>query len=178
MIYPKRTDRRASSLRVCLPAALLMLLTSAQAASTLQPELAETIAVQSQLVFESGFNRCDTEAMAAAVSEDFEFYHDQGGITTGKQAFIDSIRNGICSLDYKATRQAVAGSVQYFPMQANGVIYAVLETGEHQFFASHDGGPAELSGDAKFSILWRKEAAGWRMTRVFSYDHQPASAEK
>lgn len=169
--------RPVRKFRVQWLCSLLIIAAGAQASSTLPPELAETIAAQSRLIFESGFNQCDTDAMAAAVSEDFEFYHDQGGITTGKQAFVDSIRKGICGLDYKATRRAVAGSVHYYPMQADGVIYAVLETGDHQFFASHDGGPAELTGDAKFSILWRKEADGWRMTRVFSYDHQPAPAE-
>ncbi len=155
--------------------ALLLVAGSGQAASTLDAALAETIASQSRLIFESGFNQCDTAAMAAAVSEDIEFYHDQGGITEGKQAFVDSIGKGICGLDYKATRQPVVDSVTYFPMSDKGIVYAVLETGDHQFYASHDGGKAELTGVAKFSILWRREGDTWRMARVFSYDHQPAA---
>jgi hypothetical protein len=37
-------------------------------------------------------NRCDLEKFSSFFTEDVEFYHDQGGVTPGKEKLTDSIR--------------------------------------------------------------------------------------
>ena len=42
------------------------------------------------------YNPCDLEKFATFFVEDVEFYHDQGGVTLGKEKLTDSVRKNIC----------------------------------------------------------------------------------
>ena len=57
-------------------------------------ELYKTIKEKDSLLFNIGFNNCDITQFKKLVSDNFEFYHDQGGITNSKAEFIQSIENG------------------------------------------------------------------------------------
>src|SRR5215472_431501 len=98
-------------LAICVPRS------SAQAVPSLdsiksQAELNKAIASLDAALFDS-YNRCDLEKFASFFTDDVEFYHDQGGVTLGRQALTESIKNNICG---KVTRALVPETLEVFYM--------------------------------------------------------------
>lgn len=137
-------------------------------------ELFKTLRSRDSLLFDVGFNKCNIPQFEALVSDDFEFYHDQGGITRGKPDFIKSIRTGICALSYKPRRELVEGSLEVYPMYDNGVLYGAIQMGEHRFYAIEKDKPEYLTSTARFVHLWKLEKGEWKLARALSFDHVPA----
>lgn len=136
------------------------------AAPSSSPEpLRDTIVGLDADVF-AAFNACaDPKQLArhaAFFANDVEFYHDNGGVTWSRRAMLAKTRRNVCG---RYRRESVPGTLEVFPIQDFGA----LETGEHRF-CRFDTGRCE--GRAKFSIIWRRTAGGWRITRVFSYGHR------
>ena len=79
-----------------LPAKCLLLIlfcvSTAAFAQTGESKLFETMQALDTQLFEAA-NHCDYEKLTAMVDENLEFYHDQGGLTLGRQLFLDSIKN-------------------------------------------------------------------------------------
>src|SRR2546428_960808 len=129
-----------------------------------QEELDKAIATLDAALFDS-YNRCDLEKFESFFVDDVEFYHDQGGVTLGKTALTESVRNNICG---KTTRELVSGTLQTYFMKG----YGALEVGVHRFHhPGHDD--KELLGEGKFIHLWQYKDGAWKITRVVSYDHHP-----
>lgn len=137
-------------------------------------ELYKTIFSKDSLLFDVGFNTCDISQFEKLVSENFEFYHDKGGITSGKPAFIQSIRNNICNGSYKATRRLVPGSMEVFPLYNNGQLYGAIQNARHRFSESTDKIPEHPTSTARFTHLWLLENGEWKLIRSLSFDHIPA----
>jgi hypothetical protein len=97
------------------------------------------------------------------VSDDLEFYHDKTGLSTGKEAFVNAIRQNICG---KVERIQVPGSLEVYPIDG----YGAVEIGIHRF--RHPGEPGNI-GEAKFITLWQNKSGIWKITRAISYDHEP-----
>ncbi|MDA0314633.1 MAG: nuclear transport factor 2 family protein [Bacteroidetes bacterium] len=55
---------------------------------------------QDSVFFERGFNRCDLDYLKDMVTDDFRFYHDQGGFQD-KTKFLENAANNICGLGDK-----------------------------------------------------------------------------
>lgn len=125
------------------------------------------------LLFNVGFNQCKVEAFEQLVSEDFEFYHDKSGPTLGKRDFIESIRNGLCQLNYTAIRRLDHKSLQVFPLAKNGVLYGAIQSGRHRFYERSKDGTERSTSVALFTHLWRIEKGEWKFSRGLSFDHQP-----
>ena len=51
-------------------------------------ELYATLKVKDSLLFNIGFNQCDISQVEKLTNENFEFYHDKGGIQNSKKSFI------------------------------------------------------------------------------------------
>ncbi len=134
-------------------------------------ELYKTIKNRDSLLFNVGFNTCDISQFENLVSDDFEFYHDKAGITQSKAAFISDIKNGLCKLNYKPFRELVAGSMEVYPMEKNGVLYGAIQMGVHKFYAIEKDKPMYQTDMAKFTELWLLENGNWKLSRVLSYDH-------
>ena len=97
------------------------------------------IAAADRKLFDAVFETCDIDAVAALVTDDFEFFHDKWGQTarSGKE-FVEAIR-GMCrrqkeGTDYRARRELDTSSVQVYPMNN----YGAVQIGVHRFF-SRDG---------------------------------------
>jgi hypothetical protein len=138
-------------------------------------ELFATLKSCDARLFDVGYNMHDIKPFEELISDNFEFYHDKGGATVGKAAFLDSIRNGIFNLPYHARRELVPGSLVVYRMEKNGVLYGAIQMGEHRFFALEPGKPEYQTGHALFTHLWLLEDGQWKLSRILSYDHEKPS---
>lgn len=157
---------------VSLCCLLIVLQAKAQVSET--SELYLTLKTNDSLVFNVGFNQCDTSQFKKFIAEDFEFYHDKSGVLQSKEEFMEGITNGLCSTlnQTKSRRELVAGSLEVFPLYKNGKLYGAIQKGEHKFFESINGEPESKGSIAKFSHVWIIEEQGWKIKRVLSYDHK------
>jgi CubicO group peptidase (beta-lactamase class C family) len=151
---------------------LLFLTTLANAQVEKLSELHKTIKEKDSLLFNIGFNNCDITQFKKLVSDNFEFYHDQGGITKSKSEFIQSIENGLCKLDYKPKRVLDEKSLDIFPLNNNGVLYGAIQTGIHHFYAIEKNKNEYLTSVAKFTHLWILENGKLKLNKGLSYDHK------
>lgn len=109
------------------------------------------------------YNHCDLQKFGSMLSDDLEFYHDQTGLTRGRQAIVEAVKNNICG---KVTRELVPGTLEVYPIADDGAV----ETGVHRFH--HPGHEdTEPVGEAKFIQLWQKKNGVWKLALVISFDH-------
>jgi hypothetical protein len=121
------------------------------------------------------YNRVDPNGMNAWLAQDVEFYHDRGGKLIGKKA-LSAVNDGMKSAPVKLRREAVPGTVHFFPMRQGETLYGAIVTGEHRFYARPAGAPETLAGHANFSHLMLLQGKQWRISRIFSYEHVDAPA--
>ena len=107
-------------MRLALTKVLLTVLVGSTAVSTPNgpSKLFETMQELDSQLFEAA-NRCDYEKLTAMVDENLEFYHDQGGLTLGRKAFLDSIKNTTCDV---MIRELVPGTLEVYPIKDYGAI--------------------------------------------------------
>lgn len=133
----------------------------ADAQSTPPPDpLFKTIQSLDTKLFDA-YNHCDLTTLGAMVSDDLEFYHDQTGLSVGKEPFLAAIKQNICG---KVQRDLLPDTLEVYPLKG----YGAVEIGIHRFH--HPGSPDNV-GDAKFVTLWQNKDGVWRVTRVISYNH-------
>jgi ketosteroid isomerase-like protein len=125
------------------------------------PALFKTIQTLDTKLFDA-YNHCDLPAFSSLVADDIEFYHDKTGLSVGRQALVDAIKNNICG---KVTRELVPGSLEVYPIAG----YGAVEIGVHRF---HHPDEESNVGEAKFVQLWQNKDGGWKISRVISFDHQ------
>lgn len=134
--------------------------------------LYEEIMMYDSLLFEAGFNNCELDVLYRITDSSFEFYHDQSGITYGQENFVNGIKNNICSIEYRPLRKLVEESTEIHLLKNNGVLYGVIQNGEHEFYAVENNEEPYLTGTAMFTHLWIKKADGWILRYVLSYNHR------
>ena len=138
--------------------------------------LAPIIGERDAVLFATMFDRCDPATLADLVSDDLEFYHDRGGLTATRTAFVANYAKG-CEAKkapdaWRSRRELVPGSMRVYAIPGVGAV----EEGSHLFYERQGDGPETLVGRARFSMLWRLEDGQWRLARAFSIDHAPASS--
>ncbi len=50
--------------------------------------------------------------------------------------------------------------------------YGAVQVGEHRFYQLLPGKPEKLVEISLFTSVWKKDANGWKLARVLSYDHR------
>jgi hypothetical protein len=130
-----------------------------------QEELDKALASLDAAVFDA-YNRCDVEKFGTFFADDVEFYHDQGGVSLGKEKLIENLKNNICGGDVR--RELVPGTVRVYHMKG----YGAVQIGVHRFLHPKSNTPA---GEARFIHLWQYKQGAWKITRVISYDHHAAA---
>jgi hypothetical protein len=125
-------------------------------------DLYDTIVRMDSLYFDT-YNSCKLDVMASMTSDSLEFYHDRGGLTTSKTAYLEAIKNNICG---KVTRILMAGSIEVYPIHNWGAV----EIGYHRFHNNQENKEAGgVTGRAsKFIVLWHNKAGRWQVERVVS----------
>lgn len=121
-------------------------------------ELYQTIAELDSIFF-TAYNNCDLKTQADMLSEDLEFYHDQGGLNTSKTAVMEAIAKNICE---KVRRELVKGSIEVSPIPGFGAV----QLGMHKFYNNQE--PDAVSKPSRFVALWKQTGESWQMTRIIS----------
>ncbi|MCP9201009.1 nuclear transport factor 2 family protein [Gramella sp. GC03-9] len=135
-------------------------------------EIFKQLKSRDSLLFDRGFNLCKINEFEDIISEDLEFFHDQGGLTTNKIDFLKNVRNNICSNpDMKPIRKLVPGSLEVFPLYDNGELYGAIQKGIHDFYIQEPEKELYKTSSAKFTHVWVRDNDKWMLKRVLSYDH-------
>lgn len=155
---------------------LILLAAAVAALPELTPDqLQQQVLAADAVLFPLVFDRCDPPALRRLVTDDLEFYHDKGGFTanTGDAFVAEEARTcaGWTRPDaWRSRRELVAGTAHVYPVPGFGAI----EEGDHRFYERQGSGPEKLAGIAHFVMLWRRDAEGWKLSRVLSYGHRAA----
>lgn len=134
--------------------------------------LYRTLFSKDSLLFNTGFNQCQIEPFENLISDNFEFYHDQGGLTKTKVDFILGIKNGLCKQNYQPLRILDQGQMEVYPLYNNGALYGAIQTGTHRFYAKEGLLAPYLTSTAKFTHVWKIENQEWKLVKGLSYDHK------
>lgn len=121
-------------------------------------ELYETIVALDKKLFDA-YNSCDMDTQTALYSEDLEFFHDEGGLSTSKENLLIALQNNICN---KVTRTLIEGSIEVYPIKD----YGAVEIGYHTF--NDKKTPENKSKGSRFIMIWKKTDDNWTVTRVIS----------
>ncbi len=124
----------------------------------------ETIAELDSAMF-AAFNAHDAEALGTFFTTDLEFYHDKGGLTNYDSTMAHFRGLFARNAETGLRRELVPGSLEVYPIGDFGL----LEVCQHRFCHTEQG--KQDCGTFKNIMVWRKEGANYKVSRVISYDH-------
>jgi len=145
---------------------------NAQLSRATDGKLYSELATLDSVVFANVYT-CNSAKNETFFTDDIEFYHDKGGLTKSKKTLVDELRNNFCGEGKtKLRRELVKGSMEVYPISD----YGAVQLGDHRFYVTVNGKEV-LSGVAKFIHVWKYDNGEWRISRVFSYDHNAPDAK-
>ncbi|WP_422079543.1 nuclear transport factor 2 family protein [Ulvibacterium sp.] len=144
-------------------------------------ELFQSLKEKDSILFDAAFNQCDTETMADLFSEDFEFYHDKGGVTFGKGNFLKPMEENCAKRNpndpQPAKRILLNDSLEVFPLYKEGELYGAIQHGVHRFEFLNENQEYQKGDIAKFTHVWILDEGTWKIKWELSYDHQPTQQQ-
>ena len=147
-----------------------------QGQKSTESELFETLKEKDSILFDAAFNNCGIDTLNEVFTEDFEFYHDKGGLTEGKEAFVANIAEGCDNrnwdLPQPAKRILIPESLEVYPMYKNGELYGAIQHGIHSFEFLNENQEYQKGDIAKFTHVWILENGNWKIKRELSYNHR------
>ncbi len=153
-----------------------MLSINLNAQSDTENTLYTTLKAKDSILFDAAFNSCGIATLHTLFTVDFEFYHDKGGITEGRDTFVgriaDECSNRKPGTQQPAKRILVPGSLEVYPLYQNGRLYGAIQHGVHSFEFLNDSGEYQKGDIAKFTHVWILDGDEWKIKRELSYDHQ------
>ena len=161
--------------RKWIPLGIVLALTFVRLAHAQEISIEERTVLSLDSAFWGTYNTCDATSFDKYFTNDIEFYHDKGGIMKGIDELVATTKRNLCSDDnFRLRREAVPGTVKFFPLKSDNKVYGAILSGQHVFYILQKGKSPRPDGLARFTHLWLLTDAGWRMSRVLSYDHGPA----
>lgn len=132
-------------------------------------ELFDTIAHMDSILFQA-FNTCNIEEFTNLLTDDIEFYHDQGGLMLSSKTQSEGLKNRCAEQDKNGIlrRELVKGSLEVYPINN----YGAVEIGVHNFYRTLTGQKEKLTTVAKFMNIWQKKNGHWKISRIISYAHE------
>ena len=141
-------------------------------------ELTQQIQAVDAKLFEVLFTKCEPDTMRSLLAPDLEFYHDKDGLIDGAETLVTGYKKNCEAAKapdaWHSRRELVASLSIVNAIPGVGAIHA----GEHLFHERQGDGPEKLAGRARFANLWVMTVDGWKLSRVMSHDHGPATASK
>ncbi|MDP3908454.1 nuclear transport factor 2 family protein [Novosphingobium sp.] len=138
--------------------------------------LTDQVAAADARFFAAFFDaRCNPAEVRAMIADDFEMYHDKGGVIATSADQFMALYASQCAERakpdaWRSRRELVPGSLLVDPVPGFGAI----EEGDHRFYERQGEGAETLAGSAHFAHLWEKTPQGWKLKRVLSYSHRKA----
>ena len=107
---------------------------------------------------QTDLDNCKPDQYESMLSEDFEFYHDKGGLSKSKKENVEGVKKYICG---KVNRELLQGSIEVSVIPG----YGAVELGAHRFQNLVEKSTSQYS---KFVIVWQFKNNEWKVTRVIS----------
>lgn len=118
----------------------------------------EAAIIRNDSIFFDAYNNSKLQVYADYYSEDLEFYHDKGGLSTSKKEMVDATVRNVFG---KVTRELLPGSIEVSPISRFGAV----AIGSHRFFNRVENSRSAYS---KFVTVWKYQDGRWLITRVIS----------
>lgn len=123
-------------------------------------DLYDTIVAMDRIFWEA-YNKGDLNTIINLMTDDHEFYHDQGGAMFSKEKIAIQIRK-VYDKDLGIVGETVAGTNEIYEIPN----YGALQISYQRFY---DKANPTWSPPARAIVLWKKTAKGWLQSRVFSF---------
>ena len=129
-----------------------------------QTDIYKEIYKMDSLIFYA-FNNCDSIEYKKYLTDDLEFYHDQGGLHYLDEEML-SIKE-MCDRNSHIRRELIKGTLEVYKMGDFGAV----QIGVHRIYHTNKGESEHISGNYKFIHLWQKKDGIWKIKRIISYGH-------
>lgn len=140
-----------------------------------RPGLYEEILKADAEFFKAFFDTCDVETVRRIIADDFEMFHDKGGLVSTSGAEFVKMTQDKCKrqedgTDFLSTRKLVPETMKVYALNN----YGAIQIGTHRFYALEKDKPDRLTETGQFTHVWKEENGQWKLARVLSYDHELA----